>query len=84
MMTRLDSIPHRICAGAPEPRGGCALRAAGRLTGRALDIYWIDVEGGGATLIVSPSGESLLVDTGWRKDDRDARRIHDVATKVPG
>ncbi len=37
-----------------------------------LDIYWIDTEGGGATLIVSPSGESLLVDTGWRKDDRDA------------
>src|SRR5205085_5980650 len=49
-----------------------------------LDIYWIDVEGGGATLIKSPSGESLLVDTGWRKDDRDAKRIHDVATKVAG
>jgi beta-lactamase superfamily II metal-dependent hydrolase len=51
-------------------------------TARTLDIYWIDVEGGGATLIVSPSGESLLVDTGWRKGDRDAKRIHDVATKV--
>ena len=49
-----------------------------------LDIYWIDVEGGGATLIVSPSGQSLLVDTGWRKDDRDAKRIHEVATKVAG
>ncbi len=49
-----------------------------------LDIFWIDVEGGGATLIVSPSGESVLVDTGWRKDDRDARRIHEVATKVAG
>lgn len=48
----------------------------------ALDIYWIDVEGGGATLIVSPSGQSLLVDTGWRKDDRDAKRISDVATKA--
>jgi beta-lactamase superfamily II metal-dependent hydrolase len=53
-------------------------------TARTLDIYWIDVEGGGATLIVSPSGESLLVDTGWRKGDRDAHRIHDVATKVAG
>jgi beta-lactamase superfamily II metal-dependent hydrolase len=51
---------------------------------RPLDIYWIDVEGGGATLIVSPSGQSLLVDTGWRKDDRDAQRIHQVATKVAG
>ena len=49
-----------------------------------LDIYWIDVEGGGATLIVSPSGQSLLVDTGWRKDDRDAKRIHEVATQVAG
>jgi competence protein ComEC len=49
-----------------------------------LDIYWVDVEGGGATLIVSPSGESLLVDTGWRKDDRDAKRIYDVATRVAG
>ncbi|RPI54115.1 MAG: MBL fold metallo-hydrolase [Acidobacteria bacterium] len=53
-------------------------------TTRMLDIYWVDVEGGAATLIVSPSGESLLVDTGWRKDDRDARRIHEVATRVAG
>jgi len=53
-------------------------------TTRMLDIYWVDVEGGAATLIVSPSGQSLLVDTGWRKDDRDARRIHEVATKVAG
>src|SRR6186713_3093413 len=51
---------------------------------RPLDIYWIDVEGGAATLIVSPSGESLLVDTGWAKDGRDAKRIHDVATRVAG
>jgi beta-lactamase superfamily II metal-dependent hydrolase len=42
-----------------------------------LDIYWIDVEGGGATLVVAPSGESLLVDTGnSRPDDRDAKRIY--------
>ena len=30
-----------------------------------LEIYSIDVEGGQATLFVSPSGESMLVDTGW-------------------
>lgn len=43
---------------------------------RTLDIYWIDVEGGAATLIVSPTGESLLVDTGFPgQDDRDAKRI---------
>src|SRR5215467_3283678 len=49
-----------------------------------LDIYWVDVEGGGATLIVSPSGESLLIDTGWRKDDRDAKRIYQVASQEAG
>ena len=42
---------------------------------RTLDIYWIDVEGGAATLIVSPSGESLLYDAGWEVDGRDGRRI---------
>ena len=42
---------------------------------RTLDIYWIDVEGGAATLMVSPSGESMLIDTGWSVGDRDAQRI---------
>ena len=32
---------------------------------RTLDIYFIDVEGGQSTLIVTPSGQSLLVDTGF-------------------
>jgi beta-lactamase superfamily II metal-dependent hydrolase len=49
-----------------------------------LDIYWIDTEGGGGTLIVAPSGESLLIDTGWRKDDRDAKRIYQVAAQQAG
>src|SRR5437868_15461575 len=41
-----------------------------------LEIYWIDAEGGAATLIVAPSGESMLVDTANRTpDDRDAKRI---------
>ena len=52
---------------------------------RNLDIYWIDVEGGAATLIVAPSGQSLLIDTGNPgSEDRDARRIHEVATKLAG
>ena len=44
---------------------------------RPLDIYVIDVEGGNATLFVSPSGESLLVDTGnaGAAAPRDAARI---------
>ena len=41
-----------------------------------LDIYWIDVEGGAATLVVTPERESVLMDAGWpRPDRRDADRI---------
>jgi beta-lactamase superfamily II metal-dependent hydrolase len=41
-----------------------------------LEIYFIDVEGGQATLFVSPGGESMLVDTGWSgNNSRDANRI---------
>ena len=48
---------------------------------RTLDIYFIDVEGGQATLIVTPAGESLLVDAGYggRVGTRDALRIADAA-----
>jgi beta-lactamase superfamily II metal-dependent hydrolase len=43
---------------------------------QTLDIYWIDVEGGAATLVVTPQGESVLMDAGWpRPDFRDTERI---------
>jgi competence protein ComEC len=44
---------------------------------KTLDIYIVDVEGGNATLLVSPSGESLLIDTGnaGAAAVRDAERI---------
>src|SRR5205085_9934758 len=48
-----------------------------------LDIYWIDTEGGAATLIVSPQGESLLIDTG-NAGHRDPDRIVQVATRLAG
>ncbi|EEF59429.1 ComEC/Rec2 family competence protein [Pedosphaera parvula] len=66
-----------------------ALGFAGVLTCQAglndhkLDIYWVDVEGGGGTLIVTPNNESVLIDTGM-PGGRDAGRIHDVATKIAG
>ena len=42
----------------------------------SLRIAAIDVEGGQATLFVAPTGQSLLVDTGWDKNNgRDADRI---------
>ena len=44
-------------------------------TSKSLQIYVVDVEGGNATLIVSPSGESLLIDTGNPSNGRDANRI---------
>jgi competence protein ComEC len=43
---------------------------------QALRLFFIDVEGGQATLVVTPSGQSLLVDTGWPTANlRDADRI---------
>ncbi len=43
---------------------------------RSLDIEWIDVEGGAATLIVTPARETILVDAGWPGNEgRDALRI---------
>ena len=52
-------------------------------TARPLRLYWIDVEGGAATLIVTPAGESVLIDAG-NPGERDARRIHKVATEAAG
>ena len=51
---------------------------------KALQIYFIDVEGGQATLFVTPEGKSLLIDTGWPGNNgRDANRIA-AAAKVAG
>src|SRR5438093_9496026 len=46
-------------------------------TAKTLDVYVVDVEGGNATLFVSPSGEALLIDTGnaGAAAVRDAERI---------
>lgn len=50
--------------------------AAQQPSERTLDVYFIDVEGGHATLYVSPSGESMLVDAGYAGfEGRDAARI---------
>src|SRR5262245_62424 len=58
---------------------------------KTLDIYFIDVEGGQATLVVTPAGESLLVDSGFPSEGafdsvpgepakaRDANRIVSAA-----
>ena len=58
---------------------------------RTLDIYFIDVEGGQSTLIVTPAGQTLLVDAGFPSTGtfdsqpgdpaqaRDPQRILEVA-----
>src|SRR5271170_929171 len=52
------------------------LQAAPAPPSSDLQVYFIDVEGGQATLFVTPTGKSLLIDTGWAgHDGRDANRI---------
>jgi competence protein ComEC len=52
-------------------------------TNKPLEIYFVDVEGGQATLFVTPEGQSLLIDTGWSGfDGRDADRIVAAAKKA--
>lgn len=55
----------------------CADQASG-----TLDVYWIDSEGGGSTLIVTPANESVLIDSG-NPGGRDASRIV-AAAKAAG
>jgi len=49
---------------------------------KTLDVYWIDSEGGGSTLIVTPADESILIDTG-NPGARDSSRIV-AAAKAAG
>ena len=60
-----------------------ALALAASAQDKTLDIYWIDSEGGGSTLIVTPEGESVLIDTG-NPGGRDPQRILKVATEIAG
>jgi competence protein ComEC len=62
-----------------------AIAAFAQTRGRqTLDIYVVDVEGGNATLFVTPAGESVLIDTGnpgARDADRIAAAAKDAALK---
>jgi competence protein ComEC len=79
----LTSIPHQLltgrwlflavfCALSLSP----ALALPPSSTAKSLLVYFIDVEGGQATLFVTPEGQSLLIDAGWPGNkNRDADRI---------
>jgi competence protein ComEC len=66
-----------------------ALGCAGGSRAATLDLYFIDVEGGQSTLIVTPQHQALLIDAGWgdgaaasapgAEPGRDAKRIAAVA-----
>jgi competence protein ComEC len=63
---------------------GLLLAATLANAAKTLDMYFVDVEGGQATLIVTPSKESILVDTGFPGfNGRDASRIQ-AAAKAAG
>jgi competence protein ComEC len=79
----MHSLQHKLATGVALLALGCAHAAPAG----TLDIYFIDVEGGQSTLLVTPQHESLLIDTGWAGNgapgakpgdpaqSRDARRI---------
>ena len=68
-MKRLRSAFHLTAALAAAAVFAGSVQAAS-----TLDIYFIDVEGGQSTLLVTPSGQSFLIDTGYA-GDRDPNRI---------
>lgn len=75
LVGRLLSVVWLACSG---------VLYAGSRDGR-LDIYFIDVEGGAATLIVTPKDESILIDSGYPDNGgRDLNRILHVLRDVAG
>lgn len=56
------------------------LSSAAAHAAKNLEIYFIDTEGGQSTLIASPSGQAMLIDTGYAGfGGRDANRIASAA-----
>ena len=73
-----DAVRQECCRGSGRSSGGGGTGEqdhrhvdSGRVSphdgfvAQTLDIYFIDVEGGQSTLVVTPAGESLLIDTGY-------------------
>ena len=69
-----------ICGLLGLLRHSAALASPAAVDAKLLQIFFVDVEGGQATLFVTPEGNSLLIDTGWPGyDGRDADRIVQAA-----
>ncbi|HEX7941583.1 MAG TPA: MBL fold metallo-hydrolase [Gemmatimonadaceae bacterium] len=76
-MTRHRILSRLLTAALVAASPVAAQTAASAPTSKTLDIYVTDTEGGKATLFVSPSGETVLIDTG-NPGDRDLNRILQV------
>jgi competence protein ComEC len=73
LVSLIAGLVAALVVGSPD-------RSASGAQPTTLKIVFVDVEGGAATLIVTPMGESVLIDSGWeREDGRDALRIRDAA-----
>jgi competence protein ComEC len=80
---KFSSAVKLLCLTVVLGAGGASLNAFAA-SPNPLQIYFVDVEGGQATLFVTPSHHSLLIDTGWPgHDGRDADRIA-AAAKAAG
>lgn len=75
-------MKHGILAAATFFLALASFALAGPNDGR-LDVYWVDAEGGAATLLVTPAGQTVLIDTG-NPGRRDADRIVKAVTEVAG
>ena len=64
---------------------GCAIAAwsGGPQLGPPLNVTFIDVEGGQATLLVTPSRESILIDAGSQRQLPSPVTIRSVASNAP-
>jgi beta-lactamase superfamily II metal-dependent hydrolase len=77
-MLAMRATPAAIVTGILLLSGAAVLQAA-----RNLEIYFVDVEGGQATLMRTPDGQSLLIDTGWPDfNHRDPDRIAAAAKRL--
>ena len=56
---------------------------AGSVPARDLEIFFIDVEGGQATLIVTPAGQSLLIDAGYGPRAGRAAALRPSSAAIP-
>ena len=64
-MKHLSRIVISLLAPAALACGGNVQQGTAVRAPATLDIYFVDVEGGQSTLIVTPAGESLLIDAGF-------------------